>query len=237
MMFQFNTAIASITGNGDEAAFVHHIWYWVVWNRAREKNLRDGKYWTYSSLQDFCKEGLFDYLTPRQIERIIRNCVAKGLIETACYNEDGRDQTKWYTVTDLVLCIYANGEMQSTECVDTFHQTVKCIKGTDKRPDKRNTDILPLFDRFWGAYPRKVSKADARKAFAKLNPDTELVEDMLRALDWQKRLPEWTKDGGQFIPYPATWLNARRWEDEPEGSATPPKPSKLTKEERRYEHC
>lgn len=233
MMFQFNTAIASITGNGDEAAFVHHIWYWVVWNRAREKNLRDGKYWTYSSLQDFCKEGLFDYLTPRQIERIIRNCVAKGLIETACYNEDGRDQTKWYTVTDLVLCIYANGEMQSTECVDTFHQTVKCIKGTDKRPDKRNTDILPLFDRFWGAYPRKVSKADARKAFAKLNPDTELVEDMLRALDWQKRLPEWTKDGGQFIPYPATWLNARRWEDEPEGSPTPSAP---TKEERRYEH-
>ena len=222
MMFQFNTAIASITGNGDEAAFVHHIWYWVVWNRAREKNLRDGKYWTYSSLQDFCKEDLFDYLTPRQIERIIRNCVANGLIETACYNEDGRDQTKWYTVTDLVLCIYANGEMQSTECVDTFHQTVKCIKGTDKRPDKRNTDILPLFDRFWGAYPRKVSKADARKAFAKLNPDGELVEAMLRALDWQKRLPEWTKDGGQFIPYPATWLNARRWEDEPEGSPTPP---------------
>ena len=222
MMFQFNTAIASITGNGDEAAFVHHIWYWVVWNRAREKNLRDGKYWTYSSVQDFCKEDLFDYLTPRQIERIIRNCVAKGLIETACYNEDGRDQTKWYTVTDLVLCIYANGEMQSTESVTTFHQTVKCIKGTDKRPDKRSTDILPLFDRFWGAYPRKVSKADARKAFAKLNPDGELVEAMLRALDWQKRLPEWTKDGGQFIPSPATWLNARRWEDEPEGSPTPP---------------
>lgn len=231
MMFQFNTAIASITGNGDEAAFVHHIWYWVVWNRAREKNLRDGKYWTYSSLQDFCKEGLFDYLTPRQIERIIRNCVAKGLIETACYNEDGRDQTKWYTVTDLVLCIYANGEMQSTECVDTFHQTVKCIKGTDKRPDKRNTDILPLFDRFWGAYPRKVGKADARKAFAKLNPDTALVEAMLRALDWQKRLPEWTKDGGQFIPYPATWLNARRWEDETEGSPTPPTPPERKEDE------
>ena len=59
-----------------------------------------------------------------------------------------------------------------------------------------------------------MSKADARKAFAKLNPDAALVKDMLRALDWQKRLPEWTKDGEQFIPYPATWLNGRRWEDE-----------------------
>ena len=226
-MFQYNTEIAKITGNADEAAFVHHIWYWVVWYLARGQNLRDGKYWTFSSIQDFCKPNLFDYLTPRQMERIIRNCTAKGLIETACFNKDGRDQTRWYTITETVSCIYANGEMQSRESVTSFHQTVECIKGTDKRPDKRNTDILPLFDRFWGAYPRKVSKADARKAFAKLNPDAALVEDMLRALDWQKRLPESTKDGGQFVPYPATWINARRWEDELDGSpaaSAPPKP-------------
>ena len=69
-----------------------------------------------------------------------------------------------------------------------------------------------------------MSKADARKAFAKLNPDAALVEDMLRALDWQKHLPEWTKDGGRFVPYPATWLNARRWEDEQGSSPTPPEP-------------
>ena len=220
MMFQYNTEIAKITGNADEAAFVHHIWYWVVWNQARGQNLRDGKYWTFSSIQDFCKPNLFDYLTPRQMERIIRNCTAKGLIETACFNKDGRDQTRWYTITETVNCIYANGEMQSTESVKSFQRTVECIKGTDKRPDKRNPDILPLFDRFWGAYPRKVSKADARKAFAKLNPDAALVEDMLRALDWQKSLPEWTKDGGQFVPYPATWLNARRWEDEKQAAVS-----------------
>lgn len=224
MMFQYNTEIAKITKSGDEAAFVHHIYYWVTVNRAREVNLRDGKNWTYSSIQDFCKDGLFDYLSPRQMERIVRNCIEKGLIETDCFNEDGRDKTKWYTITETVKCIYANGEMQYTDCVDTFHQTVECIKGTDKRTDKRKTDILPLFDRFWGAYPRKVSKADARKAFAKLNPDAALVEDMLRALDWQKHLPEWTKDGGRFVPYPATWLNARRWEDEQGSSPTAPEP-------------
>ena len=79
------------------------------------------------------------------------------------------------------------------------------------------TQIYFPFSTVFGARtPRKVSKADARKAFAKLDPDAALVEEMLRALDWQKRLPEWTKDCGQFIPYPATWLNARRWEDEPE---------------------
>lgn len=232
-MFRFNTAVAKITRSGDEAAFVHHIWYWVMCNRAQEKNLRSGRYWTYSSMQDFCKPGLFDYLTPRQMERIVRNCVAKGLIQTACFNRDARDKTKWYTVTDRVFDLYANEQVQSAECGNTIHQTVNCIKETDERPDQRKTDILPLFDRFWGAYPRKVSKTDARKAFAKLIPDAALVEAMIQALDWQKRLPEWTKDGGRFIPYPATWLNARRWEDEP---ACSPAPCAPVREERRYEH-
>ena len=76
-----------------------------------------------------------------------------------------------------------------------------------------------------------MSKADARKAFAKLGPDAALVEDMLRALDWQKRLPEWTRDGGQFVPYPATWLNGRRWEDEPEGSSAAQTPFELKEDE------
>ncbi len=25
---------------------------------------------------------------------------------------------------------------------------------------------------------------------------------------------DWLKDNGQYIPYPSTWLNQRRWEDE-----------------------
>jgi hypothetical protein len=28
------------------------------------------------------------------------------------------------------------------------------------------------------------------------------------------RSEDWTKEGGQYIPYPATWLNAKGWEDE-----------------------
>ena len=30
---------------------------------------------------------------------------------------------------------------------------------------------------------------------------------------WSKS-HDWTKDGGQFIPHAATWLNGKRWEDE-----------------------
>lgn len=71
------------------------------------------------------------------------------------------------------------------------------------------------FERFWKAYPRKVAKADALKAFEK-NVPGPLLETVLNALEKQKRSEDWTRDSGRYIPYPATWLNGKRWEDEQE---------------------
>ena len=70
------------------------------------------------------------------------------------------------------------------------------------------------FASFWSAYPRKVSKAEAQKAFAKVNPDETLLATILSAVERAKASKDWTKDDGQFIPHASTWLNQRRWEDE-----------------------
>lgn len=83
-----------------------------------------------------------------------------------------------------------------------------------KTPLKNTNKSHPLFDRFWSAYPRKVAKQSALKAFVKLAPDESLLGRMLAALEWQSRSEGWMKDGGKFIPHPASWLNDRRWEDE-----------------------
>lgn len=72
----------------------------------------------------------------------------------------------------------------------------------------------PSFLTFWNVYPRKVAKGQARKVWEKLNPDSTLQSQILKALEWQQQQPDWSKDGGKFIPHPATWLNGRRWEDE-----------------------
>lgn len=68
------------------------------------------------------------------------------------------------------------------------------------------------FDDFWKLYPKKVGKAQAEKAWNKLKVDEPLFEAMKKAIECQKRSKQW-KDK-QYIPYPATWLNGRRWEDE-----------------------
>lgn len=70
------------------------------------------------------------------------------------------------------------------------------------------------FSVFWNLYPKKVAKAEAEKAWKRLSPSRHLLADLLAGLERQKALPDWTRDGGKFIPYPATWLNGRRWEDE-----------------------
>ena len=114
--------------------------------------------------------------------------------------------------------------LADTECIQNVSNLdTECIQNgyTDKiRLDKNSKDkniyaqIDKQFDAFWSAYPKKKGKQSAEKAFKKIAPDETLLEIMLKALEEQKQSAEWQKDGGQFIPYPASWLNGRRWEDE-----------------------
>ena len=85
----------------------------------------------------------------------------------------------------------------------------------------REEAMARRFLRFWDAYPKKVAKADAVKAFRKLDPDDQLLEDMLAALERWKHSDQWTRDGTAFVPHPATWLNGERWKDEVPPPARP----------------
>jgi len=75
-------------------------------------------------------------------------------------------------------------------------------------------DTDPRFTALWATYPRRAGKGDARKALAKAltrAPWAEIYAGVQRfAAD-----PNLPTDGSK-IPYPATWLNGDRWEDDPE---------------------
>ena len=89
--------------------------------------------------------------------------------------------------------------------------------------------IEDTFGQFWSAYPKKKDKAGAFKIWQRLQPSPETVTAILSALDWQRLQPDWKKDAGRFIPYPSTWLNGRRWEDENPNTASsaPTEPRRL----------
>ena len=71
------------------------------------------------------------------------------------------------------------------------------------------SDTEQAFEQFWSAYPRKTAKGSARGAFRKALTKSTLPS-ILAALERQK--PQWSDPN--FIPHPATWLNAERWLDE-----------------------
>lgn len=88
-------------------------------------------------------------------------------------------------------------------------------KENKKREQEQKQEMTVRFTMFWMAYPRHEGKQNAQRAFEKLKPDESMLETMLRAIERQKQTSQWQESGGQFIPHPATWLNQRRWEDEP----------------------
>lgn len=81
-------------------------------------------------------------------------------------------------------------------------------------PKKRPCSVE--FERFWKAYPKKRGKDAAFRAWEKRRKAHDLppVDELLAVLDVAVQSHDWQKDNGQFIPYPATWLNQGRWADD-----------------------
>ncbi len=77
------------------------------------------------------------------------------------------------------------------------------------------TNYPPQFEAFWKAYPRKVAKPTALKAWQKNGMEDDLYAAKAATDDVTKRsrMKWWAKDKTK-IPHPATWINAMRWHDE-----------------------
>lgn len=127
-------------------------------------------------------------------------------------------QKKSDSSTDRVRAHRQKAKQDKDSQEDYQDETLQKRKGNglEKRREEKNKDtsLDAMFEEFWTAYPKKVSKAAALKAYRKIKPSESLQAEILAAVSRAKTSVDWSKDDGQFIPYPASWLNARRWEDE-----------------------
>ncbi|HNX82183.1 MAG TPA: hypothetical protein PKL77_08575 [Candidatus Omnitrophota bacterium] len=244
MTHQFDIDVAQEYGV-NAAIILNNIAFWVVKNEANEENFIDGRYWTYNSVTAFNR--LFPYLTPCQIRYAINKLIEEEIIITANYSQDRRDRTTWYALTEKGRCICKIPQMHLLINANAFENNSKCINSNINNnilPDVNadiNTDNPPIspkgetpakpkksksedFNEFWAIYPRKDGKKKAAEAWAKIKPDEKMTPLILSAVKNACQSPQWTKDSGQFIPMPSTYLNQRRWEDE--GTVSPEPESK-----------
>lgn len=69
-----------------------------------------------------------------------------------------------------------------------------------------------MFDEFWSLYPRKIAKATARKAWAKLSAEQQLMA--AKAINTHCEYWKAKETELEFIPHASSWLNGERYEDE-----------------------
>jgi len=80
----------------------------------------------------------------------------------------------------------------------------------DQDKDKDKDKALADFKIFYEAYPKKVAKGAALKAWLKQKPPLQAV---LTSLSAQMKAATWPTEA-QYVKHPATWLNSLCWEDE-----------------------
>ena len=178
----------------------------------------------------------------RTIVRTLRELESAGYIAT----EVIRDQKNMVVERRIWLDANARAGLEFLRKPPDKNVTTPPDKNVTTPPDKNvkyikennintNNPLTPtgeseLFDEFWVAYPKHVAKESARRAWDKLHADRDLLDALLSALEWQTRMEAWQRDGGRYVPNPATWLNGRRGEDEPQAEAAPDKPPRRREE-------
>jgi phage replication O-like protein O len=123
-----------------------------------------------------------------------------------CTYKFNKNYDEWQLLPKKVTTPKCITNIDNTLVPKMVHTKEKVTKEKDTYPES--------FLKFWTEYPKKQAKADALKAFKSLKPDDTLLDLIIGAIRKQRSTYDWQKSNGQFIPLPASWLNARRWEDE-----------------------
>jgi hypothetical protein len=101
----------------------------------------------------------------------------------------------------------------------TKKPSAESVSLTVYEPEPETFDVW-FEQKFWPFYPRKTAKAAALKAARAAGKSPKLRDEILTGL--YRQLPNLESREPEFIPHAATWLNQKRWLDEPEPARRPP---------------
>lgn len=223
---------------------LHRFWWWAL------KYAEDGDLSRYDPAQYLSRLG--EGMSPSDLLSNFQECGFidhdlkihdwidyAGLFLTKKYSTSNPDKLK--VIWNRYGYKYGKGKGKYGRVIANTKRTLSELKANiPNQPNLTKPNLTkpktpptpPLgdgFDRFWEKYPKKKSKGQAERAWKKLKPGEPLQDRILDAIERAKTSDQWCRDQGKFIPYPATWLNGKRWEDEPDPpvTATPIKPSSL----------
>lgn len=160
-----------------------------------------------------------------QARRNVHTLISLGYISVQAGTENGGHTSPRYLidVNRIAPSTDANGSTSDTP-VTGASPALAPVRVTPSTHDTRIVRIVKepymaesasnnFFNEFWKAYPKKVKKPHALKAFRRIKPDRECLNSMIAALTHQKASTQWLEASGKYIPHPENWLNNEQWKD------------------------
>lgn len=163
------------------------------------------------------------HISAEEYDLILKSFLRHGAFDSEFYTQTGKLTShgikkraeKVFGKREREAVRYSESVSGDVSATETGAETgERKAKQSTEKNSKQNIVSDDRFQQFWATYPRKVGKGAALKAWMKIKPSADLHSRILKAIEEQKNTPQWTRDDGQFIPHPATWLNQGRWDDE-----------------------
>lgn len=137
---------------GVEAAIIlYNLKFWIIKNKANNKNFMDGHYWTYNSCNAFMQ--MFPFWSKQKIWRILRELEEAGIIKSKNFNTNKMNQSKWYCFVDenFINDIQADPDTdqdQKQEETDVSNLKVASFKNETCKLQKQNLHLTKMKNAF-----------------------------------------------------------------------------------------
>lgn len=163
-------------------------------------------YTQFEKALGLCRSTVYRTITSLVARRLL---VASRQLGRTIYGLN-KDYSQWVVASRQLVAYRKPGSCVEENLLVAPTQPTK--ERLQKKLTKERNPYSPLFEKFWELYPTRKGKGEAWKLWQRLDSSERQV--ILSCLPEHTKQEQWVRDGGKFIPYPATWLNQRRWEDE-----------------------
>ena len=137
MNHSFNVKVAEEFGI-EKAILLENFYFWIIKNRANNKNLHNGRYYTYNTAEAF--EKLFPYMKARRIAQLLREMEHEdGLLISGQFNN--YDRTKSYTLTDIAMSYFEVAIIQKLDNGEYKNSTMENQENVSCLNTDINTDV------------------------------------------------------------------------------------------------
>jgi hypothetical protein len=144
-----------------------------------------------------------------------------------------RAAAKWELSSQVTGKPIPNNSEQSSQAIGnsvpssnrelSSHESLLVSAHSESGPESaHNASADAAFDRWYAIYPRKVARQDAAKAFPQALKRIARQQSISaeQAIEWlcgitQSFASSPTGQAGRWCPFPATWLNGARYDDDP----------------------